>query len=169
MTDFDVRLTLKEASLGDVGPSDDADFAEFFASEVAGQVKRAHLLLGSVDEANDIVQQAFVRMLEVWGTIEHPGSYLNRVVLNLCRDRARRQTLWQRTLVRLRPTDDSFEHDILDDVLLQLPFNQRAAIVLRYWGQLSTDEIAAQLDCPRGSVGPWITRGLEKMKGAISE
>ena len=54
--------------------------------------------------------------------------------------------------------------DMLDDVLARLPFNHRAAVVLRYWGGLTTNEIAKELGCAPGSVGPWIDRALEKMR-----
>ncbi len=57
--------------------------------------------------------------------------------------------------------------DPLDDVLDTLPFRQRAAIVLRFYARLTTAEIAAALGCAPGSVGPYIDRGLKKMKGAL--
>jgi RNA polymerase sigma factor (sigma-70 family) len=56
---------------------------------------------------------------------------------------------------------------VLDDVLAILPFNQRAAVVLRYYAQLSIDEIADALGCRRGSVGPWISRALKSMRKVL--
>ena len=55
----------------------------------------------------------------------------------------------------------------LDDVLARLPFNQRAAVVLRFYGGHTTDEIAQALECANGSVGPWIDRALDKMRKAL--
>jgi RNA polymerase sigma factor (sigma-70 family) len=57
--------------------------------------------------------------------------------------------------------------EILDDVLATLPFRHRAAVVLRYYGDMSTAEIAAALDCAPGSVGPWIDRALKKLRKAL--
>ena len=59
------------------------------------------------------------------------------------------------------------EAEFLDDVLDELSFNQRAAVVLRYYGGLSTVEIAQALNCAPGSVGPWINRALKKMRKAL--
>lgn len=144
-------------------------FAEFFAREVAGQVRRASLLVGSPELANDLVQEAFVRVYERWDAIDDPGPYLNRVVLNLCRDQARQRPRHLRMLSRLGSTSQSREsREILTDVLAGLPFNQRAAIVLRFWGGLTTNEIAVELSCSPGSVGPWIQRALDKLRKELA-
>lgn len=144
-------------------------FEDFFQVEVGGQVKRAALLLGSTEEANDVVQDAFVRVYQRWDEIDDPGPYLNRTVLNLCRDLGRART---RRLVieRMLPRDavSIRTEDSLTDVLARLPFNHRAAIVLRFWAGLSTDEIADQLGCKPGSVGPWITRGLRALRKELT-
>jgi RNA polymerase sigma factor (sigma-70 family) len=57
--------------------------------------------------------------------------------------------------------------DSLADALAVLPFNQRAAIVLRFYIGLSTREIANSLDCRPGTVGPLITRGLKQLRKDI--
>jgi len=147
----------------------DAEFRAFFDREVVGQVRRATLLLGSKEQANDVVQEALARIYERWESLDHPGSYLNTTVLNLCRDAARRRSVDRRITPQLVPTEPApTEPEILDDVLLSLPFNQRAAVVLRYWGGLSTTEISDELGCAPGSVGPWIDRALKTMRKALS-
>ncbi|MEO1065045.1 MAG: sigma-70 family RNA polymerase sigma factor [Actinomycetota bacterium] len=140
-------------------------FEELFEREALAQVQRASLLLGSVAEANDVVQEAFARLLERWDDLDAPGPYLNRTVLNLCRDQARHRGRQRRLLGRLAGRPDRVETaEVLDDVLERLPFNQRAAVVLRFWGGLTTAEIAAELGCAPGSVGPWISRALSTMR-----
>ncbi len=160
--------------MGEATPSDEtltrpASFDDFFAVEVTGQVRRATVLLGSIEEANDVVQEAFVRLYQRWATVEAPGPYLNRIVLNLCRDHGRR-AISQRSLRQrlVAVSDPPADREVLSDVLAELPFNHRAAIVLRFWGGLTTREIAEQLDCPTGSVGPWIDRGLEAIRKVIA-
>lgn len=148
----------------------ETDFDTFFRAEARTQVRRAALLLGSVDAAHDVVQEAFVRIYLRWSTLEDPGSYLNRTVLNLCRDHFRHQTTVRRLLPKLnslvRATDDEIE--FLDDLLERLPYNHRAAIVLHFWAGLTHQEIADQFGCSAGSVGPWIARGLTKMRKALT-
>ena len=89
-------------------------------------------------------------------------------VLNGCRGIHRRRSRDVRLLPRLldRGTASSVD-ERLDDVLAQLPFHQRAAVVLSFYGGLTTDEIAHALECAPGSVGPWIDRALTKMRKAL--
>lgn len=151
--------------------SDCDDFDTFYAAEAVGQVRRAALLLGSDDAANDIVHDALTAMYQRWDELEDPGPYLNRAVLNGCRDHARRRGTQGRLLARLRPVSQppkSGEPDILDDVLGRLPFNQRAAVVLRFYSGCTTSEIAETIGCPPGSVGPWIDRALKTLRKELS-
>ena len=143
-------------------------FGDFYRRELDGQVRRAALLLGSGELANDVVHDAFVAVFRRWDSLAEPGPYLNVAVLNGCRGFHRRRSRYERLLPRLldRGTVPPV-HERLDDVLAQLPFNQRAAVVLRFYGGLTTDEIAHVLECAPGSVGPWIDRALTKMRKAL--
>lgn len=157
--------TDEAASLSEI---ERGEFGRFYHREFDGQVRRAVLLVGSNGQANDIVQEAMLAVFRRWRTVVEPGPYLNRAVLNGCRDAGRRRSSERRFLARLRPVTSTAPHDeVLDDVLRTLPFSQRAAVVLRYYGGFSTDEIAAILDCPTGSIGPWIDRALAKMRKAL--
>jgi RNA polymerase sigma factor (sigma-70 family) len=145
-------------------------FADFYREELDGQVRRAALLVGSSEAANDLVHDAFVEIYRRWDVIERPGPYLNRAVLNRCRDAGRRQRRYQRLLPRLVAVDgEPWQHpESIADVLDVLPFNQRAAIVLRFYVGMTNVEIAAALHCPPGSVGPWIDRALKHLRKALS-
>ncbi len=141
------------------------DFDAFYGAEAAGQVRRAALLTGSDEVANDVVHTVLVAMYERWESIGEPGPYLNRAVLNRCRDVGRRRTTRQRLVERLRAEHQQpAEDEYLVDALARLPFNQRAAVVLRYYAGHSSIEIAEALNCPVGSVGPWIVRGLNSLR-----
>ncbi|MDY7101924.1 MAG: sigma-70 family RNA polymerase sigma factor [Actinomycetota bacterium] len=146
----------------------DAEFTAFYRRELLGQVRRAALLVGSEAVANDLVHDAFVALYERWTGIDEPGPYLNRAVLNRCRDLGRRRTRRDGALERLGPEAPAPEHDVLWDVLDTLPFNQRAAVILRFYAQMTEREIADALGCATGSVGPWITRALAAMREELS-
>lgn len=150
-------------------PADASSFDEFYRSELDRQVRRAYLLTGSADLADDIVHDAMVAMYRRWRSIDEPAAYLNRAVLNGCRDAGRRAVRQRRLLGRNseRPAEMT-TRDVLDDVLADLPFHQRAAVVLRYYESRSTAEIAHMLGCAPGSVGPWIDRALGAMRKALS-
>lgn len=145
-------------------------FESFYDSEIDHQVRRAVLLLGSNDVANDVVHDSFIEVFTRWEDLDDPGPYLHRIVLNRCRGvhRSRRRLRNRSSRFWGGATDHEDRTDPLDDVLATLPFNQRAAIVLRFYYGLTTTQIAHELDCAAGSVGPWIDRGLKKMRKELT-
>lgn len=148
---------------------DESHFTAFYRREHEPQVRRAALILGSGEAAHDVVHDAMTSMYKRWSTIEAPGAYLNRAVLNGCRAVGRTQVADRRMQQRLRPVDDSTSHDdVLFDVLARLPFNQRAAVVMRYFAGMTEHEIAEALDARPGSVGAWIHRALATMRKELS-
>ncbi len=147
--------------------ADGESFTELYERECARQVRRATLLLGSADAAHDAVHDAFVAVLRHWDELPAGGPYLERAVLNRCRDIGRRGLVARRKTPR--PAPDVPEIDVpLYDALATLPFNHRAAVVLRYYHQLTEFEIAELLHCRPGSVGPWIQRGLRRLRKELS-
>jgi RNA polymerase sigma factor (sigma-70 family) len=143
-------------------------FAEFYEAELDQQVRRAFLMVGSNELANDIVHDAMVEVYRRWRHVDRPAAYLNRSVLNGCRDAGRRSATQRRLLGRLvdRGREDGIR-DVLDDALAGLPFLQRGAVVLRFYGGLSINEIADALGCAPGSVGPALDRGLTKLRKVL--
>jgi RNA polymerase sigma factor (sigma-70 family) len=157
---------------GDTGSVDSqvdrVAFGDFYRQELDGQVRRAVLLLGSNDIANDVVHDAFIAVYSRWDSLDEPGPYLHMTVLNGCRGIHRQRSRHRRLLPRLVDRGDPASVDeYLDDVLAELPFNQRAAVVLRFYGGLTTEEIARELGCAAGSVGPWINRALARIRKAL--
>ena len=149
-------------------PVERVAFGDFYRLELDAQVRRAVLLLGSNDIANDVVHDAFIAVYRRWDTLDEPGPYLHMAVLNGCRGIHRQRSRQGRLLPRLvdRGAPASVDEH-LDDLLAELPFNQRAAVVLRFYGGLTTEEIASELGCAPGSVGPWIHRALAKLRKAL--
>jgi RNA polymerase sigma factor (sigma-70 family) len=143
-------------------------FGAFYRAELGPQVRRALLLVGDNETANDVVHDAMTAIYRRWSEIDAPGPYLNRAVLNGCRDVHRRRASARRALRLVGRADDaSAEVEILTDALARLPFNHRAAIVLRFYAGFTTNEIAEALGCRPGSVGPWIERGLRALRGVL--
>ena len=146
------------------GMSAAGSFADFYRAELDGQVRRAALLTGSTEQANDIAHDAFTEVFRRWDDLDQPGAYLNRTVLNRCRDLARTQSRRGRLMTRIITDDTSWDAEPIADLLDTLPFNQRAAVVLKFYVGLSNIEIADALDCPPGSVGPWLDRALKQLR-----
>ncbi len=154
-----------------VGHDPRRDFAAFYRFEHPVQVRRAYLMTGSRATAHELVHDAFVGLLERWETVEQPGAYLNRSVTNACRRHGRRRRDSEAQVLDLTdtagPIGGGTEGVEIADLLLALPFRQRAAIVLRFYAGLTENEIAAALDCRPGTIGPAIHRGLAKLKEAL--
>lgn len=158
---------MTSAAPTDAAGDPDGDFSAFYTRELPGQVRRAALLTGSAETGHDVVHDAFVEVYRRWDEIREPGPYLSRAVLNRCRDQARRRataaTRLPLLVERTQPGDE-----VLWDALAALPFNHRAALVLRFYLQLPDREIADLLGCRPGTVGPWIHRGLRTLRKALS-
>jgi RNA polymerase sigma-70 factor (sigma-E family) len=148
---------------------------EQFLAERGNQLLRtAALLAGSKDGGEDLLQAALERVLRRWPTIEgDPEGYLRRTLYHLAADNWRRQGAWRRQLRLLRPGLDPVAADPLAEVelrdslvrlLMQLPPRQRAAVVARYWEELSEAEAAAVLGCSVGTVKSATARGLRRLR-----
>jgi RNA polymerase sigma-70 factor (sigma-E family) len=143
-------------------------FSAFYAVEQARMVRVAFLLTGSTETAQDVVQDSFVRVYAKWGSIRDPAGYLYRTVVNACRSQHRRATREQRTRDRVGPVSATvLEADEMRDALASLPYRQRAALVLRFYDDLSEAETAAALGCRPGTVGSLVHRGLAQLKKVI--
>lgn len=149
------------------------EFEQFYRAEFEGQVRRCFLLTNSKELANDIVHDAMVEVYRRWPSLDRPAAYLNTAVINRCRDVARRTKVVERAAPRIATDEVSWDPSptdgiVLDQALANLPFNQRAALVLRFYAGLTVDEIASSLGCRPGSVGPWIHRGLTALEKELS-
>ena len=157
-----------DRAVGRLDAARDVEFSEFYGREHAIQVRRAVVLVRSNEAANDLVHDAMVEVFMRWSDLDRPGGYLNRTVLNRCRDFGRRSRTENRLLARLVDRDSQpGPQEPLGELFDRLPFNQRAVVVLRYYSELSIAEIAEALDCPQGSVGPWIDRALKSLKECL--
>lgn len=153
----------------------DADALEHFLAERGTQLMRtAVLLAGGRQDGEDLMQAALERLLRQGGRIQgNPEGYLRRTLYNLATDGWRRQERWRRKLPVLGGGQRSVEPDLtaaidLRDALIRalylLPPQQRAAVVLRHWEQLSEAEAAEVLGCSEGTVKAATSRGLRRMR-----
>ena len=150
-------------------------FEAVFAREYAGMVRLAYLMIGgqgSTHDAEGVVQHAFADVYRQ-GPQAYTGAYVRRSVINRSRDHTRRLARWRRRLSTLEPSGlvpaASGERVDVIDVLRRLSARQRAAVVLRYYGDLSIDDIAEALALPPNTVKSLIHRGLARLRREIGE
>lgn len=146
-------------------------FTELYLELHDRLVRLAFVLTGSREIAEDVVQDSFVRLYNRWGTADHPDRYIRQIVVNECHTHHRRAGRERDRRAKLYVVDATHDRTgvELEDVLMELPYRQRAAIVLRFYSDLSEAEIAEALGCRPGTVGSLIHRGLERLRKAIEQ
>jgi RNA polymerase sigma-70 factor, ECF subfamily len=141
------------------------DFGEFYGATAKRIVRHAYALTGNISDAQEVAQEAFARAWQRWDKVrdfDSPEAWVRRVATNLAtsrfrRDRVARAAAWQLTPVNV--AEISPDTVALVAALKTLPERQRAVLVLHYLADLPISQIAAELDCPVGSVKAWLSRG----------
>jgi RNA polymerase sigma-70 factor (sigma-E family) len=131
------------------------------------------LYVGNLAVAEDLTQEAFVRLHQHWPRVQHmasPRGWLATVGMNLSRSWWRRHFAQQRAQRRLeaahdpRPTDEPGDVLAVRAAVAALPRRQRAALVLRYYAGLSITETAQQLRCAEGTVKSLTNRAITTLR-----
>jgi RNA polymerase sigma factor (sigma-70 family) len=127
-------------------------------------------------EAEEIAQEAFVRILERWDrvrTLEDPTGYLFRTAMNVFRKRLRRALVVVRRAARLAPSDDFVErveaNDLVVRAIAKLPTDQRAALIVTSLLGYSSDEAAVILGARPSTVRARATRARATLRETIGE
>ena len=155
----------------------EALLTSLFEEEAASLTRLARLFTDDRNAAEDLVQEAFVRLHHAAHRIEDPGraaAYLRSIVLNLARDHNRRGLMKLRHYEAATPQaspDAPADRVELDDqqariieALGALSPQQRDCLVLRFYFELSEREIGATLDISPNSVKTHCRRGLERLR-----
>ncbi len=130
--------------------------------------RTALAILGDPQEAEDAVQDAFLRLLErAPEDLESPAAWLTRVLVNGCKSRLR--LAWRRVgpLPDTLPAPGPEEREELEE-LFSLPPADRAVIHLHYYEGWSTDEIARLLGRRPGTVRSRLSRAREKLRKLLN-
>lgn len=136
----------------------------------------AYLLTGDRDLAEDLVQEAFLKMLGRFEHLRKPASfqaYLNRTIVNLSKKQWRRRDVERRYIDRESATTSTDRNEAPDlpmkealwVALQALPHRQRTAIVLRFYEDLSEHETAQLLDCSTKAVRSLVGRAKDALRG----
>ena len=139
-----------------------------------GAVRLAYLMTGDRQVAEDIAQDAFVKVAGRFHDLRSQdafGPYFRRAVVNLCNSHFRRQTV-ERAFLRKEATapppastpPDVERRDSLRVALLALPPRQRAAIVLRYFEDMSEAQTGELMGCSAGAVKSLVARGMQTLR-----
>ena len=144
----------------------DDDFALFYRDAYPGAVRLAWLLTHDHDAAEDVVQDAFMRLRPRLATIEHRTAYLRTAIVNGCRDRARSTGRADAGLQRMAITAEVSSTDKpseLLDAVAGLPYKQKVVLVLRYWADLPEEAIAEIVGVRPATVRSMSARALARL------
>ncbi len=127
-------------------------------------VRLAFLITGSYPVAEEVVQDAFVKLHRAWGQAHDPGPYVRRIVVNEARGRLRRQAVERRHVPPPIPMVLPHEIDETWALLAGLSPRRRVALVLRYYLDLSIEDIADAMECRPATAKSLIHRGLASLR-----
>lgn len=157
----------------------DADFEQFVRARSTALLRTAFLLTGDRGAAEDLLQNALLRVARHWSTARSaPDAYARTVLVNLSHDR--RRALFRRPREAPLPPDADLMIGVdqnLDRVaergemvraLAALPIRQRQVLVLRYFEDLSVEETARLLRCTTGTVKSHASRGLARLRSLLA-
>ncbi len=140
----------------------DLAFVVLYRERYLPMVRLATLLVDRVDLAEDITQEAFAVVYRRWRELDSPAGYLRLTVVNRCRDALRR-----RRIARGHPVAPTIAHDAPDelaDAISRLPARQRVAVVLRFYEDLTIEQIAEVMGTRPGTVKSWLHRAMARLR-----
>jgi RNA polymerase sigma-70 factor (sigma-E family) len=154
-------------------------FAGFVRENTPALLRTAYLLTGNGGRAEELVQDTLVRLYPKWDRVaaaDVPLAYVRRSLtnayINQSRRASRREFAYEDVPERTDPRDVLSQLADRDEIwagLKLLSDRQRAALVLRFFEDLSDEQIAAALNCRIGTVRSLISRGLALLREHMNE
>lgn len=154
------------------------DISAFVHGHQARLVRFGYLLTGEQAAAEDLVQSALLETIRRWDRIVNRDSveaYVRRVMVNKQKSLWRRRASTEQLRADVPDTaapDETGQVDDLDRLqraLLQLPARQRAAVVLRFYEDMSEAQAASVLNCTVGNVKSQTSRGIARLRVLLNE
>lgn len=156
---------------------DEREFDEFFIGSQRRLTTQLFAMIGDWEEAQDCVQEAFVRAWDHRGRLDvtrHPEAWVRTTAYRLAVSR------WRRVMRGRRPADralgrsseaqpPSADHVAVVSALRQLPEAQRQALVLHHIADLSVTDVAVELGVPEGTVKARLSRGRTALANLLGE
>jgi RNA polymerase sigma-70 factor (sigma-E family) len=150
-------------------------FQKLCREEYAGIVRTAYLITGDREDALDLAQEAFARAYERWRTVsrmDRPGAWVQRVVANLAVSWRRHQRVRGRARRALESVPIVSAPEAPDTGLLEalaaISPAQRTAIVLRFYADLSVEEVAQVLDKRPGTIRALTAQGMARLRSLLA-
>lgn len=149
--------------------------AEAFSREVWPRLYRnVALFCGDDSVAEEVAQEALARAWERWATVsatDSPTAWVHRVAFNLATSHFRRRATERRVRARVVPADPvrgpGTTALVVRAAVVTLPERQRAALVLRYFDDLSIEDTALAMGCARGTVKSLTHQAIDTLRAHL--
>ncbi len=152
------------------------EFVRLIGVALPGAYRLAGYLLGDSSEAEDATQEALEKAWQAWSRLrerDRARAWFDRIVANVCKDRLR-----GRRGVRVLALDpeaagvpgsgdpfrEALSRDEVGRLVRNLPPDQQMVIALRFWRDLSLDEIAERLHVPQGTVKSRLHYAMKELR-----
>jgi len=153
--------------------ADDPEFRDFVRSRSRALLRTAYLLTGNIADAEDLVQSALTKTYVAWDRIHDRSAldgYVRRAIVNT------HISWWRRRRLEEFPTDEIPEQAVIDQpdssdieeslqrAINRLPQRMRAAVMLRYYDDMTEAEVAEVLGVSLGTVKSTVSRAMAKLR-----
>ena len=154
----------------------DAAFVRLADEHLDRAYRLARAILRNPAEAQDATHDAFVQAWRKWETLRDPARFepwFERILVNTCRNRLR-STRWQATDISAEVALATGDHagraedrDVLGTAMAALSPDHQIVVALRYYRDLTVDDIAKRLGVPSGTVQSRLHYALKRLHDAI--
>jgi RNA polymerase sigma-70 factor (sigma-E family) len=150
-----------------------SDFTDHVHQHIADYLAFAERLVDQPADAEDLVQEALIRVAAKWPQLreqQKAPAYVNRTIANLNVSRwrrLRREVLRQAPEIAGPPAISNEVGDVMRSALMSLGKRQRTVVILRYYLDMADDDIADALGCSVSTVRSQASRALLTMKGQL--
>lgn len=153
-------------------------FGEFVSARSAALYRSAYLMIGDHGHAQDLLQEALTKTYVAWPRLRDvtkAEAYTRKAITTTAISWWRRRSWGERPSDavpdRTTPSaaDELAERDWLWQQLQSLPPRQRAAIVLRYYEDLSEAQTAAAMGCAVGTVKSQVSQGIKRLREQMGQ
>lgn len=150
--------------------TDDGELAAVCEREFDRLVGLVALRVGDQRVAEELAQDALLALCRKWPDVNRPEAWLTRVALNRSHSHVRRLLAQRRAYARNHEPERAAEPvpsaDVLTvrDAVSRLPRRQQAAVILRFYEQMTVAEAADVMGCPQGTVRSLTSRALQRLR-----
>jgi len=149
-------------------------FEDFYRAEWPGLRRAVGFVVQDRELAGECVDEAMTRAYERWAQVsvmDRPAGWVYRVAVNEARNRGRRHKVERdkqpHGSLAVVPGADSMADPAIAAAIARLPLDQRSVVVLRYYLDWSTEEVAEALGVAEGTVKSRLHRALRRLESSL--